>query len=69
MQCTTAKVKLKGFKKKGTANPLVRYDLEKLNVSDLKEKYLITTENKFDILLNTVEEKTHEELWSSMKEI
>ncbi|GFN85804.1 craniofacial development protein 2-like protein [Plakobranchus ocellatus] len=65
----TAKPKLKGFKKKVTEIPLIRYDLARLHDTEVLNKYLIETENRFEILLKTDEEKSPDELWTDMKEI
>ncbi|GFO50342.1 endonuclease-reverse transcriptase [Plakobranchus ocellatus] len=65
----TAKLKLKGFKKKVTEIPLIRYDLARLHDTEVLNKYLIETENRFEILLKTDEEKSPDDLRTDMKEI
>ena len=53
-----AKMKLKGFKKRKTESPLVRYDLTRLHEEEVKKEYLIKTANRFEALLNVSQEKT-----------
>ncbi|GFO04977.1 LOW QUALITY PROTEIN: endonuclease-reverse transcriptase [Plakobranchus ocellatus] len=55
-----AKIKLKSYRKKSDNNPLIRYELNKLQESNTQ---------RFEALLDTCEEKTPEELWLGMKNI
>ena len=65
----TAKVKLKGFRKKQENNPMIRYDLDKLKEQENYMKYSIDTENKFETLLTNQEKFSPEQMWQKMKEI
>ncbi|GFO24854.1 reverse transcriptase [Plakobranchus ocellatus] len=62
-------MKLKSYRKKSDNNPLIRYELNKLQESNTQTEYLLATENRFEALLDTCEEKTPEELWLGMKNI
>ena len=53
-----AKMKIKGFRKISTTTPPVRYNLDKLLQSDIKDQYSIETNNRFEILSKVVDEKT-----------
>ena len=62
-----AKMKIKGFRKISTNSPPVRYNLDKLLDSDVKDQYSIEINNRFEILSKVVEEKPPEELWQEIK--
>ena len=47
----------------------VRYDIDKVKEQESRNHFLVEIENKFELLLNTIDEKTPcEELWHQTKD-
>ena len=55
-----AKLKMKGYRKNNQSNPPIRYALEKLHDSEIKETYEIQTQTRFEPLLEVQEENVPE---------
>ena len=65
----TAKMKMKGFKKKSSNSSPKRYDLQKLQDPETKNSFQLETNNRFQVLLEHVEEKMPEALWDDIKKV
>ena len=65
---TSAKLKIKAFRNKSNKLPL-RFDVDRLRDDvDLRHKYAIDTENRFQVLCEAITEETNpNELWTSME--
>lgn len=65
----SAKIRLKTFKKK-SPQTAPRYDIERLEENSCHEKYNVSVENKFSVLLDVLpEESPPEHIWQEMKKI
>ena len=66
---TSAKLRMKAFRNKGNKLPL-RFDVDRFrDDEDLRHKYAVDTENRFQILCEAITEETApNELWTSMED-
>ena len=67
---TSAKLRIKAFRNKSNKLPL-RFDVDRLrDDDDLRHKYAVDTENRFQVLWEaiTVETTPPNELWTSMED-
>ena len=66
---TSAKLRIKAFRNKSNKLPL-RFDVDRLrDDEDLRHKYAVDTENRFQVLCEAItEETTPYELWTSMED-
>ena len=66
---TSAKLRIKAFRNKNNRLPL-RPDVDRLrDDEDIRQKYAVDTENRFQIVCDAItEETTPNELWASMED-
>src|SRR6218665_1111804 len=62
-----AELKLR-FKKHGKTEYGIIYDLDKLQISAIRDGYTVEVNNRFETLLGCEEEKSPNELWEVIKE-
>ena len=67
---TTAKLRLKTFRMPTTSNTPIRYNLDCLGNAQTTNEYAVTTENRFQVLLDECdEEASNNHIWNDMETI
>ena len=67
---TTAKLRLKTFRMPNTSNAPIRYNLDRLGNAQTANEYAVTTENRFQVLLDEWdEEASTNHIWNNMETI
>ena len=67
---TTAKLRWKTFRMPTTSNDPIRYNLDRLGNAQTANEYAVTTENRFQVLLDEWdEESSTNHIWNDMETI